>query len=191
MKKVPEDLAAKLYAQGDRFLADGAAVRLDEVAGVVGVPRATLYYYFSGKDDLVSFLMTEKLSRIAAVVEQARAGDGSALDRFCAALRATVCELAANPPLCLNLMIAVGRMDAMAELLLVADRAVMAPLRELLIEARAVGDAQVADIETTVAALMGGVNFAVVQRYSVTGSVDPEALSSELVAQYLDGLRVR
>ena len=57
MKKIPEDLADKLYSVSDRFLAQGQDVRIDQVAADVGIPRATLYYYFSGKDDLVTFLM--------------------------------------------------------------------------------------------------------------------------------------
>ncbi|MEM9035125.1 MAG: TetR/AcrR family transcriptional regulator [Actinomycetota bacterium] len=189
MKKVPEELAGKLYAHGDRFLADGAALRLDEVASAIEVPRATLYYYFSGKDDLVSFLMTEKLSRVAEAVGKAKAGEGTALDRFCGALRATVRELAGNPALCLNLMIAVGRMADMSEIMMTADRAVMGPLRELLIEARAVGDVEVDDIDNAVAGLMGGINFAVVQRYAVAGAVEADAMADQLVALALNGLR--
>ncbi len=189
MKKVPEDLAAKLYAHGDRFLAEGSEVRLDQVAEIVEVPRATLYYYFSGKDDLVSFLMTEKMARVATEVEKARSQDGAAIDRFAGALRASVCELGANPALCLNLMLAVGRMEAMAEVMFAADRAVMAPLRELLIEARAVGDVDVADIDVTVSALMGGINMAVMQRYALAGEVDATTLADQLVPQFIDGLR--
>ena len=34
----------------------------------IDVPRATLYYSFSGKDDLVTFFMNEKVGRISALV---------------------------------------------------------------------------------------------------------------------------
>lgn len=191
MKRVPTQLAEKLSAHSDRFLADGAALRLDEVASAIEVPRATLYYYFSGKDDLVSFLMADKLARVAEAVGAARVGEVRALDRFCDALRAAIGELAGNPALCLNLMVAVGRMADMSEIMVAADRAVMGPLRELLIEARAVGDVEVDDIDNVVAGLMGGVNFAVVQRYAVAGSVDAEAMADQLVALALHGIRSR
>jgi TetR/AcrR family transcriptional regulator len=191
MKKVPEDLAAKLFAVGDQFLAEGAEGRLDQVAEDAGIPRATLYYYFSGKDDLVTFFMQEKMERIAVQMQKAKAGEGSALERFEAAMRASARELAANPALCLNLMIATGRIEAMAEVMMATDRAVMAPLRELLIEARAVGDADVADIDLTVAALMGAVNMAVIQRWALTGEIDPDAMSDTVVKQFLNGIRAR
>ena len=156
MKKVPDDLAEKLYRIGDRFLAQGSEARLDQVAEDLGIARATLYYYFSGRDDLLTFFMQEKLERIAAQVQKAKVGEGSALERFEAAMRAATFELASNPALCLNLMLATGRMEAMAEILSASERAIMAPLRELLIEARAVGDADVADIDLTISSLMGG-----------------------------------
>jgi TetR/AcrR family transcriptional regulator len=191
MKKVPEDLAAKLYAVGDQFLAEGAEGRLDQIAEDTGIPRATLYYYFSGKDDLVTFFMQEKMDRLATQVQKAKAGEGSALERFEAAMRASTRELAANPALCLNLMIATGRIEAMADVMMATDRAVMAPLRELLIEARAVGDADVADIDLTVSALMGGVNMAVIQRWALTGEIDPDGMSETVVNQFLNGIRAR
>jgi TetR/AcrR family transcriptional regulator len=191
MKKVPEDLAEKLYSVGDQFLAQGGEARVDQIVEELGIARATLYYYFSGKDDLITFFMQEKMERIATQVHKAKAGEGTALERFEAALRATVYELASNPALCLNLMIATGRMEAMAEVIMAVDRAVMAPLRELLIEARAVGDADVADIDLTVSSLMGGINAAVQQRWAVTGEVDPDEMAQLAVALFLNGVRAR
>ena len=53
------------------------------------------------------------------------------------------------------------------------------------------GDADVADIDLTVSALMGGVSMAVIQRWAVTGEVDPEGMSEAVVNQFLDGVRAR
>ena len=191
MKKVPEDLAAKLHSVGDQFLALGDDARLDQVAEDLGIGRATLYYYFSGKDDLTTFFMQEKLARLGAEVQKAKAGEGTAMERFETAMRAAVYELASNPALCLNLTRAVGRMEAMAEILAASEQAVMAPLRELLIEARAVGDADVADIDLTIASLMGGTNMAVLNRWALTGEVDPDDMSQNAVTQFLNGVRSR
>jgi TetR/AcrR family transcriptional regulator len=170
----------------------GAEGRLDQVAEDAGIPRATLYYYFSGKDDLVTFFMQEKMEQVATLVQKAKAGEGTALERFEATMRTSVHEMAGNPALCLNLMIATGRMRAMAEVMMATDRAVLAPLRELLIEARAVGDAHVpADIDMTVSALMGGVNMAVIHQWAATGEVDADDMSETIVNQFLDGIRAR
>jgi TetR/AcrR family transcriptional regulator len=191
MKKVPEDLAAKLYSVGDQFLAQGGEARVDQIVEDLGIARATLYYYFSGKDDLITFFMQEKMERIATQVHKAKAGEGTALERFEAAMRATVYELASNPALCLNLMIATGRMEAMADVITAVDRAVMAPLRELLIEARAVGDADVADVDLAISSLMGGINAAVLQRWAVTGEVDPDDVAQLAVTLFFNGVRSR
>ena len=191
MKKVPEDLAAKLYSVGDQFLAQGSEARVDQIVEDLGIARATLYYYFSGKDDLVTFFMQEKMERIATEVHKAKAGEGPTLERFEAALRATIYEFASNPALCLHLTIATGRTEAMADVMMAADRAIMAPLRELLIEARAVGDADVADVDLAISALMGGVGAAVQQRWAVTGEVDPDDIAQFAVTLFLNGVRPR
>lgn len=191
VKKVPEDLADKLHVVGDQFLALGPDGRLDQVAEDAGIPRATLYYYFSGKDDLMTFFMREKMARIGVRVREAKAGEGPAIDRFAAALTAIVRELAAHPAVCVNLTAAMGRMEAMAEVVMAGDQAVMAPLRELLIEARAVGDADVPDVELTAAMVLGGITMAVIQRYSMTGEIDADALAASVTAQVMNGVRIR
>lgn len=191
MKRVPDELAEKLRPVGDRFLEQGHAGRLDTVAEEAGIPRATLYYYFSGRDDLVTFFLLEKVERVAKLVQAAASSDGTALNRFGKALRATIHELASNPALCLNLMIAVGRADTMADLMGATDRAIMSPIRELLIEARATGEADIADIELTTSALMGGISMAVLQRHYLTGDVDPDAIADALVSSAINGIETR
>lgn len=191
MKKVPEDLRERLFAVADGVLAQGPDVRIDEVAEEAGIPRATLYYYFSGKDDLVTFLMEEKLDRVAAAVEKARAGEGEPVERFEAALMAVTHEFASYPAICLNMVAAMGRLEAMAEMMFAADRAALTPLRELLIEARALGQVDVDDIDLTVAALMGALNMAVLRSYASGVEIDPDALPAALVPQLLNGIKPR
>jgi hypothetical protein len=103
------------------------------------------------------------------------------------ALRQQVREVAHH----VNLTVAMGRMEAMAEVVMASDQAVIAPLRELLIEARAVGDADVPDIDLTAAMVLGGITMAVIQRYSMTGEIDADALAESVTAQVMNGVRVR
>ena len=67
MKRIPDELAAKLDPVADDFLAGGTVGRMDAVAREIGVPRATLYYHFSGKDDLVAYFMRDKMGRVTQV----------------------------------------------------------------------------------------------------------------------------
>ena len=57
MKQPPVDLAQRLVGASDQILGAGGDVRLEDVAATVGVARTTLYYYFSGRDDLVSCIV--------------------------------------------------------------------------------------------------------------------------------------
>jgi len=61
VKQPPPELAERLWEVSDRFLALGSDVKVDELAEMSGVPRATIYYYFSGKDDVMAFLLTQKV----------------------------------------------------------------------------------------------------------------------------------
>ena len=72
MKKLPDDLATKLLDASHQLPAgSGFDVSVDEVAQLADIPRATLYYYFSGKDDLVEFYMNDLMDRTRAAIQKA------------------------------------------------------------------------------------------------------------------------
>ena len=52
-------------------------------------------------------------------------------------------------------------------------------------------DADVADIDLTISSLMGGPNMAVLQRWALTGEVDPDDMSQHAVTLFLNGVRAR
>ena len=97
MKAVPDDLAERLHANADAFLELGDDARLDDLAERIGVARATLYYYFSGKDDLTSFFMKEKLARIGRAIAEQHSARHAPLEAFQAALHAIIDDLCAEP----------------------------------------------------------------------------------------------
>ena len=76
MKTPPADLARRLLGVSEQVLDPGPALRLEDVARLVGASRASLYYYFSGRDDLLSFLLAEHTRHAAEAARSAvRAGD--------------------------------------------------------------------------------------------------------------------
>src|SRR5919197_956892 len=78
MKALPEDLATKLLEAEERLPhGHGFRASIEEYAKLSGIPRATLYYYFSGRDDVVQFFVNDKLERTAQAVEKALAARGS------------------------------------------------------------------------------------------------------------------
>lgn len=189
MKRIPDELAAKLDAIADDFLAQGPAGRMDAVATAIDVPRATLYYHFSGKDDLVVYFMSDKMARVEQQVLAALATDAPPLDRFAEALRATAHELASKPAVCLNIMAAMGRAGAMDELMAASDRQILAPLRNVLAEAAATDGFPLPNLDITVSAIMGGIYMAVVQRHARGVEVEPDVIADTIVTQALSGIQ--
>ena len=191
MKTPPEDLAAKLYALSEDYLAEAGEFRIDEVAKAVEVPRATLYYYFSGREDLLSFLMAEKAQRVGVAARKALAQGGTTPERLDRLISAMVATLADAPSLCVNMVAAMGRGPAMADLLAAGEQAFFAPLREVLLEGGATGELQVPDPDVAAAGIAGAVLMASLRCYLSDGVIDAEAVSATLSSELVEGLRAR
>src|SRR5215813_9410046 len=71
MKTPPADLAERLIAVSETVLGADPPPRLEDVATAIGASRASLYYYFSGRDDLVAFLLARHARAGAAAVAEA------------------------------------------------------------------------------------------------------------------------
>ena len=82
MKRPPEELAEKLLAVSDQLSGTDLDVSIDDIAKMADVPRATLYYYFSGKEDLISFFLSDKLHRASVAIGKAVAGEGTVVERL-------------------------------------------------------------------------------------------------------------
>ena len=188
MKRPPDDLAEKLLEASDRFTGAGLDISIDDVAQLADVPRATLYYYFAGKDDLVAFYMNDKLSRIGNAVVKAATGEGNVTDRLAAALTAVLQALAQHPVICIELPTAIKQSGDFQEVMAAADRVVLAPLRELLQEGQANGELDVADPGTTAIALMGALNMVGMMQVIDTGAIDADDTAASLVPQLIGGL---
>lgn len=189
MKTPPAELTERLLAVSDKLEGTEFDVTIDEVAKLAEVPRATLYYYFSGKDDLVAFFLNEKFGLVREAIATAAASGGTVSDRLARAMTAILLSIQQHPPLCTELPLAVKRAGNMGEVMANADRVMMTPLRELLIEGRATGELVVDDVELTATALMGALHFVGMMHMTTTGALDAEAVATSLVPQLINGVR--
>ena len=192
MKKVPEEIASKLLQATEKMPeGSGFDVSIDEVALMSGVPRATLYYYFSGREDLVQFYLNNLIGRTATAVEKAAAGEGSAPERLAEIMRSVAGAFAEYPRMCVEMASAFKASPNHAEFLGNVDRAVMTPLRETLRDGVAASELVVDDIEMTAAALMGALHQASLSRLIFTGKLDAQEVGDVLVPLLMNGMTPR
>ncbi|MBI4941819.1 MAG: TetR/AcrR family transcriptional regulator [Actinobacteria bacterium] len=194
MKVPPPDLARRLVEQSERILGDDPPPRLEDVARMVGVSRASLYYYFAGRDDLVALVLT---AHARAGAEFALARDDATAPpvvRLRAVLLAMVEYLGERPAICAGMLAAAGGGPRLAEALAVNDRWVAAPLRALVSDgvARGAFDVGTPDDPTAVTdvvnGMLGALLFAVLGRTSVGGHGVDDGFRQRLVEQVLTGI---
>ena len=164
MKQPPVDLAQRLVGASDQILGAGGDVRLEDVAATVGVARTTLYYYFSGRDDLVSFLLSEHVRAGAEAIETARSGDGTPSQRLRRVLTVVVGFLGEHRGLCSGLLSSMGSAGRMDEVLEANERHVATPLRQLIIEGIDAGELRPVDPTDVTNALLGASLMTVLGR---------------------------
>src|ERR1700682_5778565 len=71
MRRPPSKLVERLVSVSEEVLRPDPALRLEDIATLIGSARATLYYHFSGREDLVAFLLEENLRVAAETIEVA------------------------------------------------------------------------------------------------------------------------
>jgi AcrR family transcriptional regulator len=190
VKVPPPELAERLWAVSDQVLKPGTEMRIDDLAALAGIPRATLYYYFAGKDDLFDYLLAQKLQRGTAAIAKAAARKGGAVERLTAVLKAMLETNAEHPELCTRLLRSMTESGDGGQLMSEIERTLMAPVRELLVEARDDGELIVPDPENATLALMGAVAI-VSLVHTARGDFDPDVIAKWLIPQTLDGLKPR
>ena len=138
--------------------------------------------------DLGGHDQSAPLTRVGDAVVKAATGEGSLQDRLAAALTAVLHALAEHPVLSVELSTAVKQTDDFQEVMTAVDRVVLAPLRGLLEEGRAIGELHVADVPATAIALMGALNTVGMMQVVTTGTIDAEGTAPTLVSQLINGL---
>jgi AcrR family transcriptional regulator len=194
MKVPPPDLARRLLDASEGILGDEPAPRLEDVARTVGASRASMYYYFAGRDDLLAYLLTAH-ARAGAEFAQARAvvADPPPV-RLRAMLEALAEYLGSHPGVCAGMLAATGGGRRMAEVLAVNDTWVAAPLRAVVAEGVASGLLVAGDpddpagVTDAVNVALGGLLLGVLGRASSGDDPADAAFRRHLVDQIERGL---
>lgn len=193
MRKVPAQIAQRLPAAAALFAERGLNdTKIEDVAAATGVAKATLYYYFTGKEDILAFLLEDVLQHISNEVSILMAAEGSGADRLHGVIGAQLKVMAQRPAACRAL---IGELGRAARMPVIADKissAYLEPVETLLREGAADGSLVAGDNARAAAiALFGAVTIT-----ALTYLITDDALDEDLVARTIHnvlftGLRPR
>src|ERR1700738_4071073 len=137
MRRPPSKLVQRLVSASEEVLRPDPALRLEDIATLIGSARATLYYHFSGRDDLVAFLLEEHLRGAAETIELAVTPTGSPVVQLRSAITALVGFLGGHPGVCAGLLSFAGATGRLGTLMAAKDAKLGTPLQKLLDEGAA------------------------------------------------------
>jgi AcrR family transcriptional regulator len=133
MRALPAGMREKVLAAAELFAELGLdATKMEDVATVTGVPKATLYYYFEGKEDILAFLFNEILDEIGRAIDEALRSEGTAADRLRAAVVAHLRVFEDFPAASRALQFDLGRAARIPHIDERIEAAFRGPVRQLL-----------------------------------------------------------
>jgi AcrR family transcriptional regulator len=165
MRRPPSKLVQRLVSASEEVLNPDRALRLEDIAVLIGSARATLYYHFSGRDDLVGFLLEEHLCVAAETIEQAVMAGQTPAVQLRSAITALVGFLGGQPGVCAGLLSFAGATGRLGSLMAAKDTKLAAPLRKLLDEGAATGQFTISDSRDAANAILGAAMIATLTRW--------------------------
>jgi AcrR family transcriptional regulator len=189
MRSVPSTIAGKLTKAAELFAERGLdQTKMEDVAQVTGVPKATLYYYFTGKEEILAHLLADTLQAITDAVAIALDTEGDAASRLQAVIDAQLRVMNDHPSACRALISELGRAGRIPEIVLALDTAYYSPVTRILAEGAADGSLRgVGEVGEAVAAIFGAVTITGLH-YLVQGKPIPATAATRVTALLMHGL---
>ena len=193
MREVPSQIAERLPAAAELFAERGLNdTKIEDIAAATGIAKATLYYYFAGKEDILAFLLEDALREVAEDVATVVHSHGTGAQRLGAVISAQLRVMAQRPAVCRAL---IGELGRAARIPVIADMistAYLKPVENLLIAGAADGSlVEQHNPRSAAIALFGAVTTSALT-YLVTDNTLDEALVARTIQNILlEGLRPR
>ncbi len=189
MREVPADMAARLTAAASSFISSFDDVRMEDIAAAAGVSRTSLYYYFSGKDDILAFLLRAMLDDLTQVAVGAASAPGTAPARLEAVIRAQLDHLNAHPTLSQLLIANLGRAGKLPDIAARVNDGFVEPVKRLLAEGAADGTFRtLPDNDLGAGALFGAVLVIGLRSLVTEGSIDVDRVMSMIGPMFWGGI---
>lgn len=189
MKEVTDNIAAALPRAAAVFATRGLdGTRMEDIVAATGIPRPTLYYHFSSKEEILAWLLARLMRDLAIDVGQILDRDEAARDRLHAVVGAYLGLFAEHRELTTVLLTDLGRITRIPELADAIWASFHEPVRKLLHAGASDGSLRVVDDELTASSIFGAVTM-VGLHYIVTGQpIDPDASATKIQDLLLQGL---
>lgn len=190
VRPVPSSIAAKLPRAADLIAERGLAdTKIEDLAEATGIPKATLYYYFTGKEEILVFLLRDLLVLVTDAVAIALESEGLAADRLAAVVRAHVDVMAESPSVALALISDLGRAARMPELAEALVCAYYAPVERLLREGAEDGSLRAVDDPAAASmAIFGSAAVAALHHLMAGADLDADRLAAQVTEFVLHGV---
>jgi AcrR family transcriptional regulator len=190
MRRVPAPLAARLYAAAGPIADRGLdETKIEDIATATGVPKATLYYYFTGKDEILAFLLSEMLTLMEGEVAVAVAAPDSARERLAAVVRAQLIVMFDHPDICRALIGDLGRAGRVPEIADAIRNAFHQPVEQLLRDGQADGSLRFLDDPAGAAtAVFGAVTMSGLAHLVQPDQADPHTVANAVLDALIAGV---
>lgn len=190
MRELPAGMRVKVLAAAELFAEYGLdATKMEDIAAATGVPKATLYYYFAGKEDILAFLFSEILDEVAKATDTALKSGGTGAERLQAAIVAHLRIFEEFPAASRTLQFDLGRA---ARIPLVNERiesAYRGPIRALLEQGARDGSLRPVDHPRLVAvAILGAVTTVGINAISFGHTRSLEEIADDVIGFVLRGV---
>ncbi|WP_441960676.1 TetR/AcrR family transcriptional regulator [Mycolicibacterium houstonense] len=189
-RTVPPAVAEKLYAATDLIAARGLEkTKIEDIATASGVPKATLYYYFKGKDDILAFLFRDSLDALARDVAAAADATGPGRDRLAAVIQVQVAHTMSRPGTAQALVGDLGRAIRLPELASAVQEAFYEPIARVLRTGAEDGSLRsLADAETTAISIFGAIMMTAMLHNVIDSGKSPDEVADDVMHLVLNGL---
>ncbi len=190
MRELPTGMRAKVLAAAQLLAEYGLdATKMEDIAAATGVPKATLYYYFAGKEDILAFLFSEILDEISGAIEEALKTEGSAADRLRAAIVAHLRIFEEYPAASRALQFDLGRAARMPLIDERIEAAYRGPIRHLLEQGAADGSLRPIEHPRLIAvAILGAVTTVGINAISLGSTRPVQAIADDVIGFVLRGV---
>jgi len=186
MRTVPDDIARKLMAGADRLTVGFEDVRMDDLAQASGIPRATLYYHFPSRQDVLTFLYDTMLSEYRRTVRDD--GMGTARERLTRVLDRLLDQVTSHPGTAQITVANLGELGKLTEMATIDGDPLIREIEGILQDGVDSGEVRAIEVGPT-AIVMSTLANTVVTRALVAGELEQRrGISEWLVGLMFDGV---